>query len=70
MDYLERHKDTLAPELREVWAAQGFRTSGTWEEVFGPGKPDSFDVPIQTKSPPMSAEEHETKLAKAALARR
>jgi hypothetical protein len=60
MDYLERHKDTLAPELREVWAAQGFRTSGTWEEVFGPGKPDSFDVPIQTKSPPMSAEEHET----------
>src|ERR1017187_6642436 len=42
MDYLERHKDTLAPELREVWAAQGFRTSGTWEEVFGPGKPDSF----------------------------
>ena len=59
MDYLQRHKDTLIPELREVWAAQGFKTSGSWEEVFGPGKPDSFDMPIQTKSPPMSAEEHE-----------
>jgi len=60
MDYLQRHKESLSPELHDVWAAQGFRTSGTWEEVFGPGKPDSFDMPIQTKSPPMSAEEHET----------
>ena len=60
MVYLQQHKDTLAPELREVWAAQGFRTSGTWEQVFGSGKPDDFDMPIQTKSPPMSAEEHET----------
>jgi hypothetical protein len=60
MAYLQQHKDTLAPELREVWAAQGFRTSGTWEQVFGSGKPDDFDMPIQTKSPPMSAEEHET----------
>jgi hypothetical protein len=58
MDYLQRHKDTLSPELREVWAAQGFRTSGSWEEVFGPGKPESVDMPIQTTSPPMSAEEH------------
>src|SRR5271165_246667 len=24
MNYLQQHKDTLAPELREVWAAQGF----------------------------------------------
>ena len=59
MDYLQRHKDSLSPELREVWAAQGFKTSGTWEEVFGPGKPNGFEMPIQTKSPPMSAEEHE-----------
>jgi hypothetical protein len=44
MDYLAQHKDTLAPELREVWAANGFKASGTWEEVFGPGKPDSVDV--------------------------
>ena len=60
MDYLQKHKDTLAPELREVMAAQGDKTSGTWEEVFGPGKPDSVDMPIQTSSPPMSREEHDT----------
>jgi beta-galactosidase GanA len=60
MDYLQRHKDTLNAELREVWAANGFKTSGSWEEVFGPGLPDSVEMPIQTKSPPMSPEEHET----------
>jgi hypothetical protein len=60
MDYLQRHKDTLSPELREVWAAQGFKTSGSWEEVFGPGKPDSIDMPIQTKSPPLGPEEYQT----------
>jgi hypothetical protein len=60
MDYLLKHKDTLAPELREVMAKQGDKTSGTWEEVFGPGKPDSVDMPVQTSSPPMSREEHDT----------
>jgi hypothetical protein len=35
MDYLQQHKDTLIPELRKVWETAGFRTSGTWEEVFG-----------------------------------
>jgi hypothetical protein len=60
MDYLQRHKDTLSPELREMWVAQGSRTSGTWEEVFGPGKPDSVDMPIQTNSPPLSPEEYKT----------
>jgi hypothetical protein len=37
MDYLQSHKDTLTPELRQVWEAAGFKTSGTWEEVFGKG---------------------------------
>jgi hypothetical protein len=60
MDYLRKHKDTLAPELREVWAANGSKTSGTWEEVFGPGKPDSVDMPIQTNSPPLSQEVYQT----------
>ena len=59
MSYLQQHKDTLIPELREVWAANGSKTSGTWEEVFGPGKPDSVEMPIQTTSPPMSPEEHD-----------
>ena len=37
MDYLQQHKDTLVPELRQVWEAAGSKTSGTWEEVFGKG---------------------------------
>jgi hypothetical protein len=37
MDYLEKHQDTLIPEFRKVWEAAGFKTSGTWEEVFGKG---------------------------------
>jgi beta-galactosidase GanA len=60
MDYLQRHKETLSPEFREVWAAQGFKTSGTWEEVFGPGKPASVDMPVQTRTPPLSADEYQT----------
>jgi len=35
MDYLERQKATLIPEFRQVWEAGGFKTAGTWEEVFG-----------------------------------
>ena len=37
MDYLQQHKDGLIPELRQVWEANGFKTSGTWEELFGKG---------------------------------
>lgn len=35
MDYLQSHKETLIPDLRARWQSNGFRTSGTWEEVFG-----------------------------------
>jgi hypothetical protein len=35
IDYLQQHKDALIPEFRQVWEATGFKTSGTWEEVFG-----------------------------------
>jgi hypothetical protein len=37
MDYLAQRKSTLVPEFRKVWEAAGSKTSGTWEEVFGPG---------------------------------
>lgn len=37
MDYLQEHRDHLSRELHERWAKQGFRTSGSWEEVFGHG---------------------------------
>jgi hypothetical protein len=37
MDYLQAHKDNLIPDLRQVWEKAGFKTSGTWEQVFGKG---------------------------------
>jgi hypothetical protein len=59
MNYLESHKDSLIPEFRQIWADNGYKTSGTWEQVFGPGKPAGLKIPIQTTSPPMSAFEHD-----------
>jgi beta-galactosidase GanA len=37
MDYLQKNKNTLIPELRKRWEAAGFKTAGSWEEVFGAG---------------------------------
>lgn len=59
MNYLVAHRDALAPELRGLWEANGSRASGTWTEVFGPGKPAGKEIPVRTLSPPMTAEEHE-----------
>jgi hypothetical protein len=44
MDYLQKNKDSLLPEFRKIWEATGFKTNGTWEEVFGkgPGKADEI----------------------------
>ena len=43
LDYMVKNKETLLPELLNLWSAGGFRTSGTWEEVFGKGvKTDEF----------------------------
>jgi beta-galactosidase GanA len=33
--YLQAHRATLYPDLRELWDANGDKTSGTWREVFG-----------------------------------
>ena len=35
--YLAARRATLVPSLRERWEANGARTSGSWEQVFGPG---------------------------------
>ena len=35
MNYLSENKTKLLPELTGVWGANGFKTSGTWPEVFG-----------------------------------
>ena len=37
MNYLQQHKEELVPEFRAVWQASGFKTRGTWEEIFGRG---------------------------------
>lgn len=33
--YLQQHRDSLFPELRELWQSNGSKSSGTWTEVFG-----------------------------------
>ena len=37
MNYLAKNKENLLPELIDVWKTTNFKTSGTWEEVFGKG---------------------------------
>ncbi len=34
-DWLTAHRDSLLPETLEAWEAGGFRTEGSWEEIFG-----------------------------------
>ncbi|MGA2276863.1 MAG: DUF5597 domain-containing protein [Terracidiphilus sp.] len=60
MEYLVAHKSTLIPEFRKAWEDAGGKTSGTWEEVFGKGKPKGFAIPVRTLTPPLTQEEHET----------
>lgn len=38
MKYLEEHKDSLTQPVRETWQSGGYRSSGTWSEVFGGGQ--------------------------------
>jgi beta-galactosidase GanA len=35
VEYLKDNKDKLVPEFKEKWAENGYRESGTWEEIFG-----------------------------------
>jgi len=35
LNYLEMHRDSLNPYVRDLWAARGFKAAGTWAEVFG-----------------------------------
>ncbi|MFC2099003.1 DUF5597 domain-containing protein [Bacteroidota bacterium] len=37
MDYLEENRDILQPVVGEAWKSNGYKTSGTWEEIFGKG---------------------------------
>jgi len=44
MDYLQKNKDNLLPEFRRIWESAGFKTSGTWEEVFGKGPAKADEI--------------------------
>jgi len=35
MNYMISHKNKLLPELDSVWKANGYKISGSWEDVFG-----------------------------------
>jgi hypothetical protein len=35
MNYLTQHKASLLPEMQQLWGKNGYKTKGSWEEVFG-----------------------------------
>jgi hypothetical protein len=35
INYLASNKNSLLPEIKQVWESKGFKTSGSWEDVFG-----------------------------------
>jgi hypothetical protein len=35
--YMQQYKEKLVPELFDIWKANGYKTSGNWEELFGKG---------------------------------
>ena len=37
IEYLQKHRDSLQPELKQHWESQGYRTAGDWQTVFGSG---------------------------------
>ena len=37
INYLVKNKENLVPEFKDVWGKNGYKKSGTWEEVFGKG---------------------------------
>jgi beta-galactosidase GanA len=43
MAYLTAHKDSLIPEFQKIWESAGFKTSGSWSEVFGSG-PEADEI--------------------------
>ena len=36
IDWLTAHRESLLPETLQAWQQRGCKTSGSWEEVFGP----------------------------------
>ena len=44
MQYLSSQKGRLFPELEKVWSENGYKMSGTWEEVFGKSQTKADDL--------------------------
>jgi beta-galactosidase GanA len=59
MSYIKNNKENLVPELKEAWKANGSKLSGTWAEVFGPGKPKGLVMPVRNLVPPMTQKEQD-----------
>ena len=62
LSYIGKNKDNLVPELKEAWKDNGSKVSGTWEEVFGPGKPEGLVMPVRNLVPPMTQKEQDEAL--------
>jgi hypothetical protein len=62
MSYIEKNRDNLVPELKEALKANGNKKSGTWAEVFGPGKPKGLVMPVRNLVPPMTQQEQDEAL--------
>jgi len=37
MTYLQKNKSSLSPHILQLWQTNGFKSGGSWEEVFGKG---------------------------------
>ena len=35
MQYLQKNKEKLVPELLQIWKNNGYKTAGNWEDIFG-----------------------------------
>ncbi|WP_448702882.1 DUF5597 domain-containing protein [Mucilaginibacter sp. AW1-3] len=35
LNYLSLHKNILLPETKDIWASNGYKTAGNWEDIFG-----------------------------------
>jgi hypothetical protein len=62
LSYIEKNRENLVPELEDALKVNGSKLSGTWAEVFGPGKPSGLVMPVRNLVPPMTQEEQDEAL--------
>ncbi len=43
LDHLTSHRQELGPEVQQSWEASGFKTAGSWGEIFG-NNPQSEEI--------------------------